>query len=243
MKILVLDIETGPATVLTFGIHKQHIGAHQIIEDGKILCFAAKWYGEKRMHFGSSESGDSETMLLKLYDLLDEADAVVHYNGKSFDIPHIQGQMYLHSILPPSPFFQIDLWKTVRSQFRFLSNKLDEVAKRRGLGEKHETSFDLWKRCHFGERAAWKQMGDYNKQDVLLTEALYVDLLPWIKGHPSKNLIDGEGDVCPTCGAGALQKRGFAHTKVSSFQRYQCLACGSYSRSNKRVAGVGVQGL
>lgn len=244
MKILVLDIETAPAIVYTWGIHKQHINPGQIIQDKRVLCFAAKWLGEKKVHFYSEFHHGEWYWPDPLWDLLDEADAVIHYNGTSFDIPHINTEFLLRGKTPPSPYAQIDLWRTVRSQFKFMSNKLDEVAKRLEIGEKAEhEGLDLWKSCLDGDPKAWARMKAYNIQDVRLTEALYEKLLPWIKSHPSVNLVAGVSHACPSCGSTNLQKRGVARTKVSTFQQWQCNDCGSYSRSGRRLDGVDVRGV
>jgi uncharacterized protein YprB with RNaseH-like and TPR domain/predicted RNA-binding Zn-ribbon protein involved in translation (DUF1610 family) len=224
-----------------WGIHKQHIGAHQIVEPVRMLSFAAKWYDEKQVFYTDERNG-REQMLADLWALLDVADAVIHYNGTSFDMPHINREFLLGGLGPPTPYAQIDLWRTVRSQFRFMSNKLDSVAGELGIGHKaaHE-GFGLWVKCLAGDEKAWRRMKRYNIQDVRLTEKLYTELRPWIKGHPSSNLVSGVDFSCPTCGSGALTKRGVARTKISTFQRYQCLQCGSYSQGNKRLAGVTVR--
>ena len=242
MRILTVDIETSPAIVYTWGLHKVYISPGQIIQPTRMLCFAAKWTDEKKVHYGSEFHDGEEGMVRKLWDLLDEADAVVHYNGTSFDIPHINREFLLHGYGPPSPFAQIDLWRTVRSQFKFMSNKLDSVCQILDLGGKaaHE-GFDLWKNCLAGDSSAWGRMKRYNMQDVRLTEELYDALKPWLKSHPSVNLVDGQRHACPTCGSFDLTKRGFARTKVSTFQQYQCNDCGSYSRAGKRLAGVDLQ--
>jgi DNA polymerase elongation subunit (family B) len=201
-----------------------------------MLSFAAKWHGTKRIFFEDERSD----MLTPLWDLLDQADAVVHYNGKSFDIPHINREFLLAGMGPPSPYAQIDLYHTVRSQFRFLSNKLDSVSEALALGRKdsHE-GFDLWVACLAGDEKAWARMKRYNIQDVRLTDKLYERLLPWIKAHPNVSLIDGKVlHSCPKCGGPNLQRRGFAYTKVSVFQQWQCQDCGSYSRSGKRERGA-----
>ena len=244
MKILVFDIETAPALAYVWGIHEQRIGAHQIVEPTRMLCFAAKWLDDKKVHFASEHHTGKEQMLADLWALLDEADAVVHYNGKSFDVKHVNREFLLAGMGPPSPYAQIDLYSTVRGQFKFLSNKLDSVAHALEIGGKaaHE-GFGLWTACLAGDDKAWGRMKRYNVQDVRLTEALYYELLPWIKTHPSVNLVSGPPFSCPKCGSTDLTKRGFHHTATTATQRYQCGSCGSYSRGGKRTNWVDVRGV
>ncbi|NIV35232.1 MAG: hypothetical protein GWN58_38990, partial [Anaerolineae bacterium] len=53
---------------------------------------------------------DMEGMLEGAWELLDEADAVVHYNGKKFDIPTLNREFVKYGFTPPSPYKQIDLY-------------------------------------------------------------------------------------------------------------------------------------
>jgi transposase-like protein len=39
--------------------------------------------------------------------------------------------------------------------------------------------------------------------------------------------------VCPSCGGTHLQKRGFSIVGANSYQRFQCIDCGKWSKSNK----------
>ena len=197
-----------------------------------MLCWAAKWSDQKTVLFDSVHASKPEKMVKGIHKLLDEADAVVHYNGKRFDIPVIQREMLLQGLPPPSPYRQIDLLNTARRQFKFASNKLQYVAKALGIGEKTmHTGFDLWIGAMEGDEKSWKLMEKYNKQDVILLERLYKELLPWVKGLPNAGLYEGLEEACPACGSDSLQRRGFAHTVAFRFQRYQCQSCGSWSRS------------
>lgn len=242
MKLLTVDIETSPAIVFAWGIHDQHLNAGQIIEPSRVLCWAAKWYDSKTMMFSSEFHDNHDDMIFRLWKLLDEADAVISYNGKSFDVKHINREFLLAGLGPPSPYANIDLYQTVRSNFKFLSSKLDSVAQALDIGGKaaHE-GFGLWKKCLEWDPKAWGRMKRYNIQDVRLTEDLYEVLRPWIKNHPSVNLVSGESFACPTCGSVNLTKRGTHNTRISSYQRFQCSDCGSYSHSGKALVAVEVR--
>ena len=198
------------------------------------MCWAAKWLGDKKVMFDSVHQSKPKDMLKGIHKLLEDADAVVHYNGTKFDIPTLNKEFLLHDLRPPSPYKQIDLLRSVRSNFRFPSNKLDYVAQRLGLGSKHQhEGHSLWVRCMAGESKAWKVMEAYNKQDVVLLENVYHKVLPWIKNHPNRNLFSGKEHVCPNCGSHSIQRRGTARTISGTYQRYQCTSCGTWSRSTK----------
>lgn len=236
MKILLLDIETSPNTAHVWGLWQQNVGINQLLESSYVMCWAAKWYGEKTIHFGKD--------LKKIYNMINEADVVIHYNGKKFDMPTLNKEFLLHGWTPPAPYKQIDLLRVVRSQFRFPSNKLDYVAQRLGLGKKvsHE-GHELWIKCMAGDAAAWKRMEKYNKHDVVLLEKVYNKLLPWIKGHPNHNIYGNSDHNCPTCGSNSLQRRGFNHSITGTSQRFQCTKCGSWSQSVKTVRDTEVKGI
>lgn len=198
------------------------------------MCFAAKWVGRKGVEFWSDLDGH-QTMIQKAWDLLNEADAVLHYNGARFDIPHLQREFMEAGFTPPSPFKQIDLLKTARTKAKFLSNKLAFVAPRLGQkGKVKHEGFGLWLKCMDGDEAAWKRMRSYNIRDVTELEELYTTLLPWITTHPSHGAQTGT-DVCPRCGSEERRKDGFYYTAIGKFQQYQCKVCGGWSKDSKRL--------
>jgi len=235
MKILLLDIETSPNTAHVWGLWQQNIGLSALLESSYVLCWAAKWLGGKELFFDSVYQSEPTAMLKSIHKLLEEADAVIHYNGTKFDIPTLNKEFLLYGFNPPAPYNNIDLLRTVRNRFRFPSNKLDYVAQRLGLGAKKETNFKLWIDCMNKDPRAWKKMELYNKQDVILLEKVYDKVLPWIKNHPNRNLYNEQSKTisCPSCGSTKLHKRGTARSIGTVYQRYQCQTCGSWSRSNK----------
>lgn len=234
MKILLLDIETAPNLAYVWGLYDQNVAINQLISPSYMLCWAAKWLGEDEVYFESRHEKKAKGMLKPLHKLLDEADAVIHYNGTRFDIPHINREFVLNGFTPPSPYKQMDLLWTVKKQFKFASNKLQHVAVELGVGEKMKhDGFELWVRCIAGDKEAWQQMQSYNVQDVVLLEKVYNVLVPWVKGHVNHSLHNPDERVCPHCGSTHLQKRGVYHTLASVFQRYRCKACGTWSKDNK----------
>jgi len=244
MKILLLDIETAPHLVHVWGLWQQNVGLPQIMESGYTLCWSAKWLGSEEVIFSSIQHTNPKRMLLKIWDLLEEADVVVHYNGTKFDIPTLNKEFLLYGLTPPAPYKQIDLLRVARSQFKFPSNKLDYVANVLGLGKKTKhIGHELWIQCMANNPEAWKMMEEYNIQDVMLLEKVYGKLQPWIKNHPNQNLFTNGKHVCPNCGGDHLHKRGTAYTIAGQYQRYKCTGCGSWSRDTKKINGtLGITG-
>lgn len=240
MRVLILDIETSPNLAHVWGLFKQDIGLPQLLEQGSVIAFAAKWYGQKNVEFRSDYHDGHAEMVQRAHQLVDEADAIVHYNGTTFDMPWLRTEFVQAGLTPPSPHKDIDLLKVVKRQFRFPSNRLAYVTKALGLtGKLSHTGHQMWLDCLLGDdevkRKAWNLMRRYNRQDVATTEELYVALLPWIPNHPHQGLyIDDANPVCPRCGSTHLQRRGTASARNYTYPRLQCLDCGGWCKGSKR---------
>jgi hypothetical protein len=232
MKILLLDIETAPNVAHVWGLWQQNVGLPQIIASGYVLCWAAKWYGEKTVMFDSVLSGHKK-MIRGIHRLLQEADAVAHYNGARFDVPTLNKEFLCHNMTPPSPYKQIDLLRVARSKFRFPSNKLDYVSRVLGFGQKvKHKGHELWIECMAKNPQAWKQMEAYNRHDVVLLEKVYTKMLPWINNHPNHGVYDKTA-VCPNCAGYNFQRRGWDVRIAMRYPRYQCNDCGKWFRGQK----------
>lgn len=244
-RICTIDIETSPSIAQVWGLFKQNIGLNQIQESTRVISFAAKWKGSKDVMFFSEFHDGRKKMIAEAHRILSEADIVVHYNGSSFDIPHLKREFLLAKLPPPAPFLQIDLLKAVKRNFRFMSNKLQHVCDQLRIGRKVDTGgHDLWAKCLLGDEIAWGKMRKYNKHDVVLTEELYVLLLPWIDNHPHIGLAKMDPkDACNRCGSNRLQYRGTSQTGTTVYKRFQCQQCGGWGRGNSRVAKVNTRGV
>lgn len=235
-RILTIDIETSPNLAHVWSLWGQNVSLNQLRESGDILCFAAKWHGEKKVLFYSVHHDGYDAMVRAAHELLTEADIVVTYNGIKYDIPWLNRIFVESGMEPPAPFKQVDLCQVVKRQFKFPSNKLDYVVQRLRLGAKTaHTGHQLWVDVLAGKAKAWALMKKYNIQDVVVTEKLYDKLLAWIPNHPNLGVYTGEADICPNCGSDDLKREGWAYTAASKFQRHSCRDCGKWSRSNKKT--------
>lgn len=232
-KILIFDIESSPLKAYMWAMWDKLTSPDMIIEDRRILCWAAKWLDEPEINFASEWEHGRTTMLEELWHLLDEADILVAHNGDRFDRPWVNAEFLKEYITPPSPSFMVDTYKVARKMFYLQSNRLNELGKTLGLGEKQETGgFQLWKDVLAGDEGAQQRMEDYNVRDIELLEEVYLTLRPWIQNHPNV-ANDGISDAhaCPNCGSEDLQRRGFAKTRSQTYQRYRCNSCGTWSRT------------
>lgn len=235
MKILSIDIETAPNTAHVWGLFKQTIAVNQILDTGRVMCFAARWLhkADGPILFRSEKRHGHEATIRAAHRLLDEADAVLSFNGEKFDLPTLNREFLKYGLAPPAPYRHIDLLKIAKRRFRFASNKLDHLARELDLPRKvSHRGHDLWIACMNGEKDAWREMEEYNKQDVVVLEELYYRLLPWIDTHPNCALYREPGDelICTNCGSDDVHQRGVQHNKTHSYTRYQCNDCGTWMR-------------
>jgi hypothetical protein len=244
-KILIIDIETSPNLAHVWSLWNVNVGLNQLLESGEVICFAAKWYGAKKTMFFSTYHDGKEQMVQAAHDLLSEADIVVHYNGKRFDIPHLNREFLEAGLEPPAPYAQVDLYQTAKSKFRFPSNKLDYIAQTLDIGAKtSHAGHTLWLDCLNDKPKAWKTMKEYNVHDVVLTETLYSRLLPWIHPHPNVAIYsDVLEDTCPNCGGTELRQQGKAYTALGIYQRFKCADCGKWSRGKHKLGGADVRSI
>ena len=86
-------------------------------------------------------------------------------------------------------------------------------------------------------------MRRYNKQDVILTEALYDRMGGWIKSHPHMGLFTHQARSCFRCGGTALTPNGVTRSASTAFASFTCDACGAQSRASTRKHGVTMRGV
>lgn len=235
-KILLADIETLPLEVWTWGLFDQNISLNQISEDWTVLSWSAKWLGDKEVMYDDVRSDrprDDKRVLKGIWKLLDEADIVVWHYGSAFDHKKLNARFILNGYQPPKPYKQIDTKKLATKTFGFTSNKLEYLTDK--LNTKYKKSrhkkfegFAMWKECMAGNVAAFNEMRDYNKLDVLSLEELYNTLIVWHNPHDFRVYNDDTRPACPTCGSRDQQHRGFNYSKAGKFKRLICKACGTW---------------
>lgn len=243
-KILLLDIETAPSKVYTWGLLEQVIPVTHIIQNEYMICWSAKWLNQQKVYFDSivrypkefKKNPTSDKKIAEsIWKLIDEADIVITHNGNRFDLKWINTVFLKNGLSPASPFKSIDTLTETKSNFRFISYKLEHQLRSLDLGEKlkHE-GFSLWIKCMAGDRKAWAIMERYNRKDVTELEKLYNYIKPFIKNHPNLGLYTGsDALVCPNCAGREFFNKGFAYTSSNKYRRYKCKACGKHFRGKE----------
>jgi DNA polymerase elongation subunit (family B) len=233
LKILLLDIETAPHQVYVWSLWDQGVQIDRLIEPKRTLCWAAKWFGQTTIHFKDERDG-KKRMVQGIHRLMSEADIIITYNGRKFDLPVLNNEFIKYGFAPVRPNKHIDLYQTAKAQFQLASNKLSYVAEFLELSKtkiKHK-GFALWRGCLAGNAEDWATMKEYNIGDVALLEQLYIRLRPWVKNHPDVR-PDVRTEHCADCGSDHVHKKGHRETKEFSIVRLHCQDCGGWTDGTK----------
>ncbi len=239
-KILILDIETAPNLAYVWRFFKENVGAKQVVEHSEIISYAYKWLGDPTVHYYDVQYATEAAILEPLMEVLDNADIVVAHNGNKFDLPTIQGRALVAGLRPPSPYKTVDTLLVARYEFNFPANSLEYLSTILGVDKKDDhkkfPGFELWSECLKGNPEAWEEMKLYNIQDVMTLEQIYLKMRPWMKRHPNVGVFeDNDRPICPKCGSNHIQLRGYAHTNIGRYHRFQCNECGGWGRSRTSI--------
>ena len=241
-KILTLDIERLPGTAYVWEPKTRYIPARNFKEWPRMLCFAARWYGDRSYIFEAEWAGGRDRMIKKAYDLLDEADVVVTFNGNRFDIPHMKSDFLEAGYAPYTPFKSVDLYREVK-QFGFESKSLDSVTRRLGRpGKVLAYDMDMAWASIAGDTEAQATLQEYNEGDVELTEWLHDRLMGWMPNAPFKG-VNGKTICCNQCGSSELtrvEEKDY-RAVLLTYELHRCNVCEGLVRSSwnvSRIAGA-----
>lgn len=236
-RIAFIDIENSPNVSYTWGKWQQDVIA--FTREWYIMSFSVKWNDEKRTRtyalpdfpLYKTDPHNDRDLVREMHKVLSEADLIVAHNGDAFDLKKTNTRFIFHGLTPPSPYKTVDTLKIARKCFAFNSNRLDDIAKFLGVGNKLKTGgFELWEACLKGDLSAWRKMKRYNTRDVVILERVYERVRAWHPTHPNVNVNSDDLFACPGCSSRRVQRRGWEALRSWRVRRYQCLDCGKWSR-------------
>jgi DNA polymerase elongation subunit (family B) len=238
LKRLYFDIETSPNIVYSWRVgYKLQIGHDNIINERAIICICYKWEGSAKVHSLKWNDGCDKEMLKRFVDVANQAHEIVAHNGDRFDIKWMRTRLLYHRIPDISNFTSIDTLKDARSRFLFNSNRLDYIGQFLGVGKKIDTGgFSLWTRVMAGDKKALREMVDYCKGDVELTERVYQEIHQYTVIKSNKAVLDGgERWQCPQCSSTQVYCNKTRATKMGTIKReMNCKNCKrNFTISNK----------
>jgi hypothetical protein len=242
-RILFYDLETLQNIVATWGIFDQNVPFQNIMKERSIICGAFKFQGEKKIEVVSisdnpaafkKDPHNDKHVVTAIHKILSSADILVAHNGDKFDLKYFNARAIFHGLNPIPPMRTIDTLKVARRHFRFNSNRLDYLGQFLGLGRKLKMGGDDWLAILGGDLKACEKMAKYNKQDVLLLEAVYNKMRPWMETHPNLS-THNEKLCCPKCQSVKFQARGVRVTQGAKYRRYQCQDCGGWMSGKENI--------
>lgn len=239
-RVLILDIETLPLVLYSWGNWPEYPSYKNVIKDFCILSWSAKWlYDDKIMSEiltpREARSRDDSRISKLLWNLLDKADVVVAHNGKRFDIRKINTRFFKHGMPQPSSYRLIDTYMAAKNSFGMSFNGQNYIAKFIGSREKLDTEYELWIACDMGEASALDYMREYNEGDVRGLEEIYIRMRSWIPNHPNLTLSENVKDACPVCLSRNYLEIGVFPSKTHRYKEYRCSDCESIWHDSKSI--------
>lgn len=201
---------------------------------GYLLAIGYKFAGDKKSTVLQIEhKGDpikfrqaEKKLLQDFLRVYMQADMIVTYNGKRFDVPYLNAKYleYNLGILPN--LAHVDHYWTVKNNLGISRKSLQNASYYLSLSnEKTPVEGRVWVDAMMGDRKALKYIVDHCRADVDLLEELHEKICGLVRMHPR---VNGYGP-CRYCGEDKLQRRGKAVLTTKKVQyRYQCQNCGRW---------------
>jgi len=242
MKRLFFDIETSPCIGWFWRPgFRTRLSYNNVIEDAKIICISYKWQDEDKiatLDWGKKK--DDKKLIKEFVKIMNKANEIIGHNGDRFDIPWVRTRALFHGVKSIPRWRTLDTLKSVRSNLKFPSNRLGDIAKYLGLEvQKMDTSFNLWKQVMAGDKDALAYMVEYCEYDVLVLEKVYEKIVKFVPAKTHAGVIDGGAKwSCPHCGSTHLVRNGTDVTRAGTeSQKMRCKSCGgNYRITTKQYA-------
>ena len=215
----------------------RRIHADDVIEWPRTICAAARWYGEEDVMFAAEwEVGGYDAFMRQVWSWVDEADILIGHNMAAFDSKHLMSGWAEMGLPAPSPFKVIDTLKIARGSLNMESNTLDSLAKRLGVESKSD-KYDVRvaQAAVAGDKDAQARIEDYNRGDIVASEALFDRLRPYARNIPHLGMWTDDELACPSCGHTMTVTGKTVHANVQRYEHLTCPNCGSHARGTTRL--------
>jgi hypothetical protein len=239
-RILFLDIETAPIEARVWSRFDVTVGLNQITRDWFIMSYAAKFRGEETIHYLDqrySEPMEDESQLLEgIHYLMSQADIIVAHNGNKFDFKRLNTRFAKFKMPPVGIKRYMDTMVMAKRVFSLTSNALDFIAGFFGIEGKFKSrkfvGQELWNACLAKTIEAWNEMELYNKQDVVVLEAVFEKLLPYDR---TLNLTPYLEENTCTCGSNDFKRHDYFVSQTSKILIFKCVSCQKEYKGRENV--------
>ena len=210
----------------------KRIHADDVKEWPRTICAAWKWYGQEDVEFAAEwEVGGYDGFMRAVWDVFDRADLIIGHNADRFDARHLMGGWAEMGLPAPSPCKVIDTLKIARGTFAYESNTLDALNKRLGIDAKTDKyNAQIAKDAVNGDIPSQRILEEYNRGDIIASEALFDRLRPYAKGIPHLGMWSDDEMACPSCGSTMTATGKTVHANVQRYEHLACPNCGSHAR-------------
>lgn len=239
MKVLHLDCETSLGTFCGFQIgSKISVSHEQVLTAPQVMSVQYKWEGDKKAKFVEWQKVRKRTiydsgfcnkkMMVKVSELINQADIIVGQNLDAFDMKMLQNALKENDLNCFNYDATLDILKMSRKTFRPLSHKLDYRSKVSGGPGKIKMELQDWKDIAFNDVPISKKMGPYGCIDVDEEQRVMKDEFNYYRNMPVKIqkivkrfLIEESRVVCPRCEKYRKPKFNVESVK----KKHKCLNC------------------
>lgn len=236
--ILYLDFETSPIVGWTWQVHDAEV--FYIEQDLQVISVAWSWEGENTVYalslpeFKGYKPGirniDDKELIKAFAEVVAQADYVMAHNGKNYDFRVLRTRMVVHNLDPLHNVRELDTKQWAR-KFRFSSNSQNNISRQLGTPMKAETEKHLWETViETGDPKKWKQMIEYNKQDVRGLKANAHRLAPYLPTLTASKRVVCRNDFCKS-----LNLKRDKYWEVAGGWKIQfvCKDCGKYTTAGE----------
>lgn len=224
-KIMIYDIETSRVPAMVWWTGKQFVSGDQLIDDPKIISISYKFLGEDEIYQLTWNDGDDKEMVKEFGEVYSNVTMVIGQNNNNFDNRWVQARLAKFNFPFNTYMRSFDIQKESKRMFRLPSYAMKYMTKFFGVDQKLEhEGIKMWNKIQFGtddeKKEYLQKMLDYNKGDIISTEALYYRLRKYFghKVHIGK-LNGGELWSCPNCGGENVELYKTSTTAAGSIQR------------------------
>lgn len=150
---------------------------------GRLLCCCFKFFDEPNVRsVVVPHLRDEPRALREISSIMREANVLVSWNGKRFDVPFLNAMCLARRRDPMPVGLHLDLLPHHRHYFRTRGHRLDGVQKDLATpSAKHDVPASDWKLALDGNAAALRRIVKHCEHDVRITQEVCMRMAPYIK--------------------------------------------------------------
>jgi hypothetical protein len=225
-KVLIYDIETSLVEFNGWWTGKQYVGHDQLMSEPRIITISYKWLNSDKVHVLTWDKKQCDKKLMKEFlEIYNSADMVIGQNNDRFDNRFINARAMKYNLDVNTYIKSFDIMKQTKNLFRLPSYSMAYITKFLGIaGKLQHTGISMWRTIQYGTHEesakALQLMSDYNAQDVLATEEMYLKLRKYMGNITHLGVLSGESKIsCPNCGGDDISLYKTNVTSSGAIQR------------------------